>query len=69
MGRRRAISTSERSGDGYVDVPAVVLIVFYTGKIAAAKFFAQSNLPKLKAERAILEATDLELMDLDESAF
>jgi alkylation response protein AidB-like acyl-CoA dehydrogenase len=42
---------------------------FYTGKVAAAKFFAQTNLPKLTAERAILAATDLEVMDLDESAF
>jgi alkylation response protein AidB-like acyl-CoA dehydrogenase len=42
---------------------------FYEGKIAAAQFFAQHNLPKISAERAIAEATDLSLMDLDEAAF
>jgi hypothetical protein len=42
---------------------------FYEGKVAAAKFFAQSRLPLLTAERAIVEGTNLELMELDESAF
>ncbi|WP_232680272.1 acyl-CoA dehydrogenase [Nocardioides sp. R-C-SC26] len=42
---------------------------FYEGKVAAAQFFVQHNLPKLAAERAILEATTLDLMDLDEAAF
>ena len=42
---------------------------FYEGKVAAAQFFAQHNLPKLSAERAIAEATDLSVMDLDEAAF
>ena len=42
---------------------------FYEGKLAAAQFFAQTNLPRLTAERAIAEATDLALMDLSEDAF
>ncbi|WP_017594433.1 acyl-CoA dehydrogenase [Nocardiopsis potens] len=42
---------------------------FYTGKIAAARFFATQVLPKLSAERAIAEATGLDLMDVPESAF
>jgi alkylation response protein AidB-like acyl-CoA dehydrogenase len=42
---------------------------FYEGKVAAAQFFARTVLPKLTAERAIAEATDLSLMELDESAF
>ncbi len=42
---------------------------FYEGKVAAAQFFAHHNLPKLTAELAIAEATDLSLMDLDEAAF
>ena len=42
---------------------------FYEGKVAAAQFFAQYNLPKISAERAIAEATDLSVMDLDEAAF
>jgi alkylation response protein AidB-like acyl-CoA dehydrogenase len=42
---------------------------FYEGKVAAAQFFAQHNLPKISAERALAESTDLSLMDLDEAAF
>lgn len=42
---------------------------FYEGKVAAAQFFAATNLPRLTAERAIAEATDLTVMDLDEAAF
>jgi hypothetical protein len=42
---------------------------FYEGKVAAAQFFAQNVLPKLTAERAIAERTDLALMDLSEDAF
>jgi alkylation response protein AidB-like acyl-CoA dehydrogenase len=42
---------------------------FYDGKVAAAQFFARNVLPKLSAERAIAEATDLSIMELDEGAF
>ncbi len=42
---------------------------FYEGKVAAAQFFARTILPKISAERAIAEATDLSIMELDESAF
>jgi alkylation response protein AidB-like acyl-CoA dehydrogenase len=42
---------------------------FYQGKVAAASFFAKQVLPRLAVERAIAEATDNELMDLDEDAF
>ncbi len=42
---------------------------FYTGKVAAAQFFARNVLPKLSAERAIAEATDDSIMDVPESAF
>jgi alkylation response protein AidB-like acyl-CoA dehydrogenase len=42
---------------------------FYEGKVAAAQFFAQTNLPRLTAERRIAEHTNLALMDLDEAAF
>ncbi|HVA60798.1 MAG TPA: acyl-CoA dehydrogenase [Mycobacteriales bacterium] len=42
---------------------------FYQGKVSAARFFSQTRLPLLAAERAIAEATDLDLMDLDEAAF
>jgi alkylation response protein AidB-like acyl-CoA dehydrogenase len=42
---------------------------FYEGKVAAAQFFAHNVLPKITAERAIADATDLGLMDLAEDAF
>ena len=42
---------------------------FYEGKVAAAQFFAQTNLPRVSAELAIAQATDLSVMDLDEAAF
>jgi hypothetical protein len=42
---------------------------FYTGKVAAATFFAKNVLPRLTAERNIVEAVDLTAMDLREEAF
>jgi hypothetical protein len=42
---------------------------FYEGKIAAARFFAATVLPRLAAEREIVEATTLDLMELPEEAF
>jgi alkylation response protein AidB-like acyl-CoA dehydrogenase len=42
---------------------------FYEGKVAAARFFARTVLPKIASERAIAEATDNALMDVDEAAF
>jgi hypothetical protein len=42
---------------------------FYEGKVIAAKFFAQTRLPLLTAERVIVNGTNLEIMELPESAF
>ncbi len=42
---------------------------FYKGKVTTAKWFAQNRLPLLSAERAVAEATTLEVMDLDEASF
>ena len=42
---------------------------FYQGKVAAARFFAETVLPRLAAEREIAEATSTDLMDLPEAAF
>lgn len=61
--RQAEVALAKLSGDAGKDQ------AFYEGKVAAAQFFAQHNLPKISAERAIAEATDLSLMDLDESAF
>jgi alkylation response protein AidB-like acyl-CoA dehydrogenase len=42
---------------------------FYEGKVAAAKWFAGAVFPELTSKRAIAEAVDLSLMELDEAAF
>jgi alkylation response protein AidB-like acyl-CoA dehydrogenase len=42
---------------------------FYAGKPAAAHFFAATVLPRLAADRRIIEATDIDLMDVPETAF
>jgi hypothetical protein len=42
---------------------------FYTGKLAAARFFATSVLPRLETERNIVEQTTLDLMEIPEGAF
>jgi alkylation response protein AidB-like acyl-CoA dehydrogenase len=42
---------------------------FYEGKLAAARFFATTVLPRLATERQVVEATTLDLMELPEEAF
>ena len=42
---------------------------FYTGKVSAASFYARNVLPRLAAERAVVEATDNALMEVPEAAF
>jgi alkylation response protein AidB-like acyl-CoA dehydrogenase len=42
---------------------------FYEGKLAAARFFTATVLPRLTAERKIAEETELDLMNLPEGGF
>jgi alkylation response protein AidB-like acyl-CoA dehydrogenase len=42
---------------------------FYAGKVAAARFFAREVLPRITADRKIIEGTTLDLMELPEEAF
>jgi alkylation response protein AidB-like acyl-CoA dehydrogenase len=42
---------------------------FYEGKVAAARFFAREVLPRVGADRRIIENTNLDIMDLPEEAF
>lgn len=42
---------------------------FFEGKVAAAQWFCRQVLPHVGAERAVLEATDLDAMELSDSAF
>ncbi|HUD35670.1 MAG TPA: acyl-CoA dehydrogenase [Streptosporangiaceae bacterium] len=44
-------------------------IAFYQGKVAAARFFAETVLPRLAVEREIAETTTYELMEMPEAAF
>jgi alkylation response protein AidB-like acyl-CoA dehydrogenase len=42
---------------------------FYTGKLAAARFFTATVLPRLNADRRITEDTTLDVMEIPEEAF
>jgi len=42
---------------------------FYAGKVAAARFFTREVLPRVGADRRIIENTNLDIMDLPEEAF
>ncbi len=42
---------------------------FYTGKLAAARFFTTTVLPRLESDRKIIEETTLDLMEVPEGAF
>jgi alkylation response protein AidB-like acyl-CoA dehydrogenase len=42
---------------------------FYTGKLAVARFFATTVLPRLETDRKIIEGTTTDLMEIPESAF
>ncbi|MFF1507084.1 acyl-CoA dehydrogenase [Streptomyces sp. NPDC058326] len=65
---RGAAVAAEKLAAGAADKSAKEA-AFYQGKIAAAKFFAANVLPGVTAERALAEAVDGSLMDLDEAAF
>jgi len=58
-----AVAAEKLTGASAKDKP------FYTGKIAAAKFFAHHVLPGVSLERGLAESVDQSLMELDESAF
>ena len=42
---------------------------FYTGKLAAVRFFATTVLPRLESDRKIIEETTNDLMEVPEGAF
>ncbi|WP_406477855.1 acyl-CoA dehydrogenase [Streptomyces platensis] len=58
-----AVAAEKLAGASAKDKP------FYTGKIAAAKFFAHHVLPGVSLERGLAESVDQSLMELDEAAF
>jgi len=61
--RQAVIALAKSATASAKDVP------FYTGKVAAASWFARHILPLLAARRAVVEATDNALMDVAEEAF
>ena len=61
--RQAAVALAKSDTASAKDVP------FYTGKVAAASWFARHILPLLAARRAVVEATDNALMDVPEEAF
>jgi Acetyl-CoA dehydrogenase C-terminal like len=42
---------------------------FYTGKLASARFFTTTVLPRLESDRKIIEETSNDLMEIPEGAF
>jgi alkylation response protein AidB-like acyl-CoA dehydrogenase len=42
---------------------------FYEGKVASARWFARTVLPKAATYRAVAESSDLDIMELDDAAF
>ncbi|WP_310724079.1 acyl-CoA dehydrogenase [Streptomyces sp. N2A] len=58
-----AVAAEKLAGASAKDKP------FYTGKIAAAKFFAHNILPDVSVQRSLAESVDQSLMELDEAAF
>ncbi|WP_068180514.1 acyl-CoA dehydrogenase [Mycobacterium sp. UM_CSW] len=51
------------------DAPSASDKSFYQGKIATAKFFAKNMLPRLTAQRRVLESIDDDIMRVSEDAF
>ena len=63
--RQASVALTALAGDGVTDADRA----FYQGKVAAARFFAHEVLPRLGADRRIVESTTLDLMDADEDVF
>jgi len=49
--------------------PSAAERAFYEGKVASARYFTRRVLPQLTARRAVLEQTDLAVMDLPDESF
>jgi alkylation response protein AidB-like acyl-CoA dehydrogenase len=65
LGQQAEIALARLDGGGLSSADEA----FYQGKLAAAGFFAATVLPRLAAEREIVEATSLDAMELPEEAF
>jgi hypothetical protein len=65
LARQAEVALRALSGDGVSASDRA----FYEGKLASARFFAHEILPRLAADRRIVETTTLDAMDLAEEAF
>ena len=67
----RALDNAARAGTGPGSTGALSDADrdFYAGKLAAARFFATTVLPRLESDRKIIEETANDLMDVPEGAF
>jgi alkylation response protein AidB-like acyl-CoA dehydrogenase len=61
-----ALAALDGDGEGSISDPDRA---FYQGKLATARFFATSVLPRLTVERQLTEETTLDLMELPDEAF
>jgi alkylation response protein AidB-like acyl-CoA dehydrogenase len=68
LGRQAEVALAALDGDGESS-PGDRDRAFYQGKLATARFFATTVLPRLAVERHIAEETTLDLMELPEEAF
>ncbi|GAU66587.1 hypothetical protein SSP35_03_02350 [Streptomyces sp. NBRC 110611] len=64
-----AAVAAEKLADASAKAVSSKDVAFYTGKIAAAKFFAHNVLPDVSVQRGLAESVDQSLMELDEAAF
>jgi hypothetical protein len=64
-----AVAALDRAGVGAADGVSAADRAFYEGKVAAARFFAHEVLPRLGADRRIIESTTLDVMDLPDESF
>jgi alkylation response protein AidB-like acyl-CoA dehydrogenase len=68
LARQAEVALAALDGDGQARLSDRDL-AFYQGKLATARFFAQTVLPRLAVERQLTEETTLDLMELPEEAF
>ncbi len=68
LARQAQVAMAALDGEDGAGLPAADR-AFYQGKVATARFFATTVLPRLATEREIAQETTLELMELPEEAF
>jgi hypothetical protein len=68
LARQAEVAMAALDGEAGAALPAADR-AFYQGKVATARFFAATVLPRLALDRELTEETTLELMDLPEDAF